>query len=336
MGFFWSTTTNNMQAGPNVNEEVYPAGATQGLRRPIPTSIRRFCHVRRPHPASAMWMEKEGAYGNAERRGQFWRQQVKAPGECASPTSGSTSSSPSASRWKTSGPPNCSDKMPEYKGKTTTTCSTPTKDTTKFGLDDVKKVQRARHQGLHERRVPKSALPARRGCSRNTPLRPRQGHDLAPFDVYHRAAACAGRWWTARKPCGASAKATTLRAQGRKRALLRLPGRQGHRLRCPTSPPPKCRTRTFDLWLCTGRVLEHWHTGSMTRRVPELYKSMPDAGGLACTRKTPKTQPAAQRRGQGFDPPRRNPVAGRNQGPQQAAGRLVFIPSSTSTAWSTS
>ncbi|OXE29698.1 hypothetical protein CA163_27270, partial [Vibrio parahaemolyticus] len=33
----------------------------------------------------------------------------------------------------------------------------------------------------------------------------------------------------------------------------------------------------FDLWLCTGRVLEHWHTGTMTRRVPELYKAVPDA-----------------------------------------------------------
>lgn len=33
----------------------------------------------------------------------------------------------------------------------------------------------------------------------------------------------------------------------------------------------------YDLWLCTGRVLEHWHTGTMTRRVPELYKAVPDA-----------------------------------------------------------
>ena len=33
----------------------------------------------------------------------------------------------------------------------------------------------------------------------------------------------------------------------------------------------------YNLWLCTGRVLEHWHTGSMTRRVPELYRSFPDA-----------------------------------------------------------
>jgi nitrate reductase NapA len=33
---------------------------------------------------TAMWVEKEGAYGNAERRCQFFRQQVKAPGESKS------------------------------------------------------------------------------------------------------------------------------------------------------------------------------------------------------------------------------------------------------------
>ena len=33
---------------------------------------------------AAMWVEKEGAYGNAERRTQFWRQMVRAPGESRS------------------------------------------------------------------------------------------------------------------------------------------------------------------------------------------------------------------------------------------------------------
>jgi nitrate reductase NapA len=27
----------------------------------------------------------------------------------------------------------------------------------------------------------------------------------------------------------------------------------------------------------TGRVLEHWHSGSMTMRIPELYRSFPAA-----------------------------------------------------------
>ena len=33
---------------------------------------------------TAMWVEKEGAYGNAERRTQFWHQLVTAPGESRS------------------------------------------------------------------------------------------------------------------------------------------------------------------------------------------------------------------------------------------------------------
>jgi len=33
----------------------------------------------------------------------------------------------------------------------------------------------------------------------------------------------------------------------------------------------------FPLWLCTGRVLEHWHSGTMTGRVPQLTRAMPEA-----------------------------------------------------------
>lgn len=29
--------------------------------------------------------------------------------------------------------------------------------------------------------------------------------------------------------------------------------------------------------MALGRVLEHWHTGSMTRRVPELHRAFPEA-----------------------------------------------------------
>lgn len=41
--------------------------------------------------------------------------------------------------------------------------------------------------------------------------------------------------------------------------------------------PPASPDSDYDMWLCTGRVLEHWHSGSMTQRVPELYKALPDA-----------------------------------------------------------
>ena len=45
----------------------------------------------------------------------------------------------------------------------------------------------------------------------------------------------------------------------------------------PYEAPPESPDSEYDLWLSTGRVLEHWHTGTMTQRVPELYKAFPDA-----------------------------------------------------------
>lgn len=82
---YWVTTNNNMQAGPNINDEMYP-----GWRNPA-----NFVVVSEAYPTVsamaadlilpvAMWTEKEGGFGNAERRTQLWRQQVKAPGEARS------------------------------------------------------------------------------------------------------------------------------------------------------------------------------------------------------------------------------------------------------------
>ncbi len=45
----------------------------------------------------------------------------------------------------------------------------------------------------------------------------------------------------------------------------------------PYQHPCEMPDETYDMWLCTGRVLEHWHTGSMTLRVPELNAAEPDA-----------------------------------------------------------
>jgi nitrate reductase NapA len=45
----------------------------------------------------------------------------------------------------------------------------------------------------------------------------------------------------------------------------------------PYEPAAESPDEEYDFWLATGRVLEHWHSGSMTRRVPELYRSFPNA-----------------------------------------------------------
>ncbi|MHC4141100.1 MAG: molybdopterin dinucleotide binding domain-containing protein, partial [Planctomycetota bacterium] len=44
----------------------------------------------------------------------------------------------------------------------------------------------------------------------------------------------------------------------------------------PYAPPPEVPDDRYPLWLCTGRVLEHWHTGTMTQRVPQLNRAMPE------------------------------------------------------------
>ncbi|MFQ5628052.1 MAG: molybdopterin dinucleotide binding domain-containing protein, partial [bacterium] len=45
----------------------------------------------------------------------------------------------------------------------------------------------------------------------------------------------------------------------------------------PYEPAPEIPDNEFPFWLTTGRVLEHWHTGSMTRRIPHLHRAVPEA-----------------------------------------------------------
>jgi nitrate reductase NapA len=82
---YWIMTNNNLQAGANIMQEGLPA-----LRRPenfivvsdvYPTVTAQAADLILP---AAMWVEKEGAFGNAERRTQFWHQLVDAPAEAKS------------------------------------------------------------------------------------------------------------------------------------------------------------------------------------------------------------------------------------------------------------
>ena len=45
----------------------------------------------------------------------------------------------------------------------------------------------------------------------------------------------------------------------------------------PYHPPAEVPDYDYPFWLSTGRVLEHWHTGSMTRRVDQLHQAVPEA-----------------------------------------------------------
>ena len=43
----------------------------------------------------------------------------------------------------------------------------------------------------------------------------------------------------------------------------------------PWEPAAESPDHQYPFWLCTGHVLEHWHTGTMTRRVKELHQAVP-------------------------------------------------------------
>jgi nitrate reductase (cytochrome) len=45
----------------------------------------------------------------------------------------------------------------------------------------------------------------------------------------------------------------------------------------PYAAPVEQPDGNYPFWLVTGRVLEHWHSGTMTRRVPELHRAVPSA-----------------------------------------------------------
>jgi nitrate reductase NapA len=45
----------------------------------------------------------------------------------------------------------------------------------------------------------------------------------------------------------------------------------------PYEPAAESPDDEYPFWLNTGRVVEHWHSGSMTRRISVLHKAMPNS-----------------------------------------------------------
>ncbi|MCW7537903.1 periplasmic nitrate reductase subunit alpha [Aquabacterium sp. A7-Y] len=269
---YWVQVNNNMQAAPNILEEALP-----GYRNPAnfivvsdayPTVTTMAADLILP---AAMWVEKEGAYGNAERRTQFWHQLVKPPGEARSDLWQLMEFS---KRFKMEEvwPKALLDQKPEYRGKTLYQVLFRNGSVDAFPLaqmdasydnDDAKSFGFYVQKGLFEEYAQFG-----RG----------HGHDLAPFDTYHRERGL--RWpvvngretlWRYREGYDPYVKA------GEGVRFYGHPDGKAVIYALPYEPAAEEPDAQFPYWLCTGRVLEHWHSGSMTRRVPELYRAFPNA-----------------------------------------------------------
>ncbi|MCF5716359.1 nitrate reductase catalytic subunit NapA [Aeromonas veronii] len=268
---YWVMCNNNMQAGPNMNTDRLP-----GYRDP-----RNFIVVSDPYPTvtaqaadlilpTAMWVEKEGAYGNAERRTQFWHQQVKAP-EGAKSDLWQLMEFSKRFKVEEVWPAELIAKMPEVKGKTLFDVLYANGQVNQFPKEQSKGMlnDEAEHFGFY---VQKGLFEEYATFGRG------HGHDLAPFDQYHEARGL--RWpvvdgketlWRYREGFDPYVKT------GEGVRFYGKPDGKAVIFALPFEPAAESPDKEYDLWLSTGRVLEHWHTGTMTRRVPELYRAFPDA-----------------------------------------------------------
>jgi nitrate reductase NapA len=272
MNVYWIQVNNNLQAAANMNEETYP-----GYRNPdnfiivsdaYPTVTAQAADLILP---TAMWVEKEGAYGNAERRTQFWHQMIDAPGESKSDLWQLVEFS---KRFKTDEvwPAEILKANPEYKGKTLFDVLYANGRVNKFPVSDIAEGhsnQESKHFGFY---LQKGLFEEYAAFGRG------HGHDLADFDVYHQVRGL--RWpvvdgketkWRFREGSDPYVK------PGSGFEFYGKPDGRAVIFALPYEPAAEEPDEEYNMWLCTGRVLEHWHSGSMTQRVPELYKAYPDA-----------------------------------------------------------
>ncbi len=276
---YWVMCNNNMQAAPNMSEETYP-----GYRNPD-----NFIVVSDPYPTvtalaadlilpTAMWVEKEGAYGNAERRTQFWRQQINAPGESRSDVWQIVEFS---KRFKAEEvwPEDVLAKKPEYRGKTLYEILYANGEVNKYPVQTVTDSEGNSYQNQEMEYfgfyLQKGLYEEYRRFGLEGPL---TGHELGEFDHYHQVRGL--RWpvvdgketlWRYREGYDPFVK------EGEGIKFYGKPDGKAWIIGVPYEPPAESPDAEYDLWLSTGRVLEHWHSGSMTRRVPELHRAFPNA-----------------------------------------------------------
>ncbi len=318
---YWVQVNNNIQAAPNMLEEGLP-----GYRNPdnfivvsdaYPTVTAEAADLILP---TAMWVEKEGAFGNAERRTQFWHQLVEAPGESKSDLWQLVEFSKRFTTdevWEA----DILDANPEYRGKTLYEVLFANGQVDAFPVADIED-----GYGNHESEelgfyLQKGLFEEYASFGRG------KAHDLADFDTYHRERGL--RWpvvngietlWRFKEGTDPYVEpGTDFQFYGKPdgRAVIYA---------LPYEAAAESPDAEYPFWLSTGRVLEHWHSGSMTQRVPELYAAVPDA---LCYMHVDDAEQLGLRRGsQVRISSRRGSIItrietrGRNKPPQG----LVFIP----------
>ena len=259
----WVQVTNPGQTLPHLNKLF---NAKKGLEDKFlivsdvyPTATTQLADLILP---SAMWVEKNGIFGNSERRTQQWFKMVDPPGEARDDCWQTIAV---AHRLFERGMEGMKDKEGRFLFE--------------IKNEDGEPIPIWQWENYYDTNVDQHLFEEYRGFTRL------KHKDLAPYEVYVNARGLRwpvvekseGQWQETRfrfsgglDPYVESGKAFQFYHSTTKddRAQIWF-----H----PWEPPAEVPDDEYPLMLCTGRVLEHWHTGSMTRRIPELSRAMPAA-----------------------------------------------------------
>jgi len=263
IGMIWVQVTNPGQTLPNL-EKLFRA--KQGLEDKFlvvsdvyPTRTTELADLILP---SAMWVEKNGVFGNSERRTQQWFKMVTPPGEARDDC------------WQTIA---VAHRLMELghagmKGKDGKfifeTKDAEGKEVPVWDWDHYYDVNVDRR--LYEEYRPFTHM---------------KHKNVAPYDELAKARGL--RWPVVETKPGEWRETRWRFVEGYDPFVAKGKGIQFYHSKTnddkaliwfrPYVPPPESPDAEYDFWLCTGRVVEHWHSGTMTRRVPQLSRAMPAA-----------------------------------------------------------
>lgn len=232
--FLWVQVTNPMVTMPRLaryREGARKAGRFIVVSDVYPTPTTAVADVVLP---SAMWIEREGLFGNSERRTQHWDKLVAAPGEAMS--------------------------------------------------DGWQLIEVARRLGLGALFPWKESDWVRHAWNEYRQFHAGPRHEMAPYEELTRRSGI--KWpyvggketgWRYNTRYDPATKGYDPNARTDGFDFYGKPGGKAWIWIRPYEPPPEVPDREYPFWLNTGRVLEHWHTGSMTRRIRVLHQAVPRA-----------------------------------------------------------
>ena len=316
MKWLWVQVTNPFQSTANANHWIHAARELDNFIIVSDVYPTLSCKVADLILPSAIIFEKWGAYGNSERRTQVWREQVSPPGDARSDVWQMLEFAKRfklSELWGKQRIPGLKaegfdeGELPDVLEEARKMGYSP--DDTLYDVlfatpaarkvawpDPVangRKNHTAELAGLDW--FPEKAL-----FEEYTAFGRDHAHDLADFDTYYREDVRGLRWpvingketkWRFNEKYDPYAdEGSGFDFYGP--ALKALPGGDLDKVTVPEktalagkakiffrpyAAPAERPDRDYDMWLCTGRVLEHWHSGTMTRRVPQLNAAVPSA-----------------------------------------------------------